>query len=251
MRTTIIPYAAVAADYKEVTEMQDTLDQTSRSQRFNTAHHKLADISPVIHEAINFKHEQPPWTAYGYVISQPLIAHSQGLRDSHVVQIPTFLMEDLMRCHAAWVTTNAFPPDLIKETVETWKSTKKGKDLTSLLDGEKKWFMRLEQMSPKDSPFGGKLPTTTFEDVVIKMCSSMRAWSSLQNERLDAQKEGRDDKIDLILNPWDPSMDGWGCEVIGLVLVWSRNGRCAFMSMVVARRKLRVFRKKSRVLKRR
>jgi hypothetical protein len=62
-------------------------------------------------------------------------------------------------------------------------------------------------MSPKDSPFGGKPPTTTSSDIILNICSSMRAWNSLQNEHLDAQQEGRDVRIDLILKPWDSSMD--------------------------------------------
>lgn len=103
------------------------------------------------------------------------------------------------------VTINKFPEKLLKETVKTWKSTKRGKKLLPLLDGEREWFIRLDQLSPKDSPFGGKLPTTTFSDIILRICSSMRAWNSLQNERLSAQQEGRDVRIDLILNPWDSS----------------------------------------------
>ena len=129
------------------------------------------------------------------------------MSESHVVRIPSFLYEDLMRCHAARVATNQFPPALVKETVEAWKSTKKGKEVMKILVGERKWFMRLDQMSPKDSPFGGKLPTTTLEHVVVKTCSSMRAWNCLQKEQADAASHNRDIKIELVLNPWDEKMD--------------------------------------------
>lgn len=62
-------------------------------------------------------------------------------------------------------------------------------------------------MSPKDSPFGGKEATRTLEALVKKICSSMRAWDSLQSARLDAEKQNAEIRIDLILNPWDASMD--------------------------------------------
>lgn len=207
MQIRIVDYALVAADHHEVKHLQDTSHPTSRSQRFNTAHHNRLDILPVISESPSFTHEQPPWTAYGYVLWQPLIARSQKMSESHIIQIPGFLYEDLMRCHAAWIATNQFPPKLINETVMAWQSTKRGKELMKVLDGEKRWFIRLDQMSPKDSPFGGKEPSSTFEDVIVKLCSSMRAWNCLQNERANAEAQKRELKIDLVLNPWDSEMD--------------------------------------------
>jgi hypothetical protein len=104
----LTPYAAVAADYKEVKEMQDTSHSTSRSQRFNTAHHTPEDILPVIHKTVNFKHDRLPWTAYGYVVWQPLIAHFQNLKDSRDIQTPSFLLENPMRCRAAWSQPTSF-----------------------------------------------------------------------------------------------------------------------------------------------
>lgn len=207
MQIRTIPYNMVAADAYEIKQLRDTSNPTSRSQRFNTARHIRTEILPIVPESASFVHEYPPWTAYGYALWQPLIAQSQGLSESHIVQIPGFLNEDLMRCHAAWAATNSFPEKLIEETVQTWKSTKKGRALLPILDGQRKWFIRLDQMSPKDSPFGGKEPSTTFEDVVRKICSSMRAWNCLQNEKAEAEQEGREMNIVLVLNPWDEGMD--------------------------------------------
>ncbi|KAF2439674.1 hypothetical protein P171DRAFT_436296 [Karstenula rhodostoma CBS 690.94] len=207
MHIRTISYTIVADDHDMVKHLQGTSNPTSRSQRFNTAHHERLDILPVVPESTKFTHEQPPWTAYGYVLWQPLIVQSQGISESHVVQIPGFLYEDLMRCHAAWIATSRFPADLIEETAQTWKNTRKGKAVLPILDGKRQWFIRLDQMSPKDSPFGGKEPSTTFEDVVIKISTSMRSWNCLQNERADAEREGREMKIELVLNPWDEGMD--------------------------------------------
>ena len=112
-----------------------------------------------------------------------------------------------MRCHAAWVATNNIPAKLVEETVELWKSTQRGKALLPILDGRKKLFIRLDQMSPKDSPFGGKEPSTTFGDVVTKICSSMRAWKCLQNGKADAGRERMEMRIGLVLSLWDGGMD--------------------------------------------
>ena len=207
MQIKIIDYALVAADYKEVKEVQDTSHPTSRSQRFNTAHHTRLDILAVVPESATFTHAEPPWTAYGYALWQPLIARSQVMTESHVIQIPGFLYEDLMRCHAAWVSTNRVPQKLVQETVEAWKSTRRGLQPMELLDGKKKWFIRLDQMSPKDSPFGGKEPSSTFEDVVVKLCSSMRACRCLEFEKQDSERKDRGLNILLVLNAWDEGMD--------------------------------------------
>ncbi len=61
-------------------------------------------------------------------------------------------------------------------------------------------------MSPKDSPLGGTLPSSTFEHVLAKICSSMRAHGCLEHEKADAAKQGRDMVLHLVLNPWDENM---------------------------------------------
>ena len=91
-----------------------------------------------------------------------------------------------MRCHSAWVATGRVHGAILSEVVDTLHATKAGKRLAALLDGERNWFIRLDQMSPKDSPMGGKLRLLTLEDVVKKLCSSMRAYGCLVREKEDA-----------------------------------------------------------------
>ncbi|KAF3007843.1 hypothetical protein E8E13_010752 [Curvularia kusanoi] len=190
----------------KVKHLQATSHATERSQNFNTAHHKRLEITSLVPESASFTHKAPPWTAYGYVLWQPLIARSQKMRDSQVVQIPSFLYDDLMRCHAAWLSTNTIAAALVSEVVDAWQSTRRGGELARLLDGDKKWFIRLDQMAPKDSPFGGKSPSTTMADVVIKLCSSMRAHGCLLEEQRNAGSEAREMKIDIVINTWDDGM---------------------------------------------
>lgn len=62
-------------------------------------------------------------------------------------------------------------------------------------------------MAPKDSLFGGRAPSTSLSDVVLKLSSSMRAWTSLQLSLADARLCDTDPQIHLVLNPWDEDMD--------------------------------------------
>jgi hypothetical protein len=64
-------------------------------------------------------------------------------------------------------------------------------------------------MSSKDSPLGGDLPSSTFADVITRVCSSMRAFGSKQNAKEEAEREGYDSgpNAQLILSPWNDEMD--------------------------------------------
>lgn len=112
-----------------------------------------------------------------------------------------------MRCHSSWFRTGAMGKEVLDDLIESWRSTTPGKQISQLFDGEKRWFIRLDQMSPKDSPLGGKLPCTTLEDVITKVCSSMRAYGCLQREMEDAKVCGRDVDVKIVVNRWDEEMD--------------------------------------------
>src|SRR5262245_39859999 len=119
MRVRIIPYADVAADAEEIKNRKDTSNSSLRSQRFCTGHHHLDEILPIVPQHGEFKPEVPPWAPYGYVLWQPLIARSQGMRegDSCIGRFPSFLWEDIMRCHSAWICKNHIPVPLLAEVV--------------------------------------------------------------------------------------------------------------------------------------
>jgi hypothetical protein len=202
-----VPYALVAADAAAIAAIQDSSNPFSRSQRFSTAHHHLHEITPVVPSNAHFTHSTPPWTPYRYTLWHPLIARSQNLTEYHEILLPSFLYEDLLRCYSAWVATNQIHKSLLNEVVDALQCTKSGKKLATLLDGKRKWFIRLDQMSPKDSPMDGKLPSSPCEEVITKICSSMRAYGCLTREFADAKKEDREMQIKLVLNPWNEGMD--------------------------------------------
>lgn len=207
MHLRTIPFSLVEADATTIAATQDTLHPSPRSQRFDTADHPLSAILSVVPETPAFKHAEPPWTAYAYMLWHPLIARSQAMPEHHSMLIPSFLHQDLLRCHSAWISSGRITPALLADVIADWTSTAAGKQLVPLLDGTRKWFIRLDQMSPKDSPLGGTLPSCTFEDVVSKICSSMRAYGCLQRKKDDAEKEGRGVQIKFVLHPWDEGMD--------------------------------------------
>ncbi|KAG9190515.1 hypothetical protein G6011_08603 [Alternaria panax] len=160
------------SDVAAIVAIQDSSNPSSRSQRFSTAHHRLDEITPVVPPNAHFTHEAPPSTPYGYTLWLPLIAKSQKVTD-------------------AWVATNRIHTSLLHEVVGMLQCTKPGKKLATLLDGNRKWFIRLDQMSPKNSPMGGKLPSSTPEQVITKICTSMRAYGCLAREFEDAKNENR------------------------------------------------------------
>jgi len=112
-----------------------------------------------------------------------------------------------MLLFSQWMTTGNIGWEALKDVIEAWTSTKSGKELAVKLDGKKKWFIRLDQMSPKDSTLIGNDPVSTFADVVVKICSSMRAHGCLQRAKQDADKADEAVSMQLILNPWDTSMN--------------------------------------------
>jgi hypothetical protein len=131
------------------------------------------------------------------------------MTNSHVLEMPSVLCDDLMLLHCSWQRLGYVPTYLVDPLIENLKFTKAGRQLESLLDGKQRWFIRLDQISPKDSPLGGNEPTITIQEVITKLASSSRAYRCLQQaENLEERPydENRQN-VQLILNPWNDKMD--------------------------------------------
>jgi hypothetical protein len=207
MQLRTVPFLEVEGDITATARInRDSSNLGSHTPRFNSSFHKLEEIAAAIPNTSNFTHSNPPWTAYGYTLWLPVIAKSQGLQDPQVFQIPSFLFEDLMRCHSSWVTCGKINQQILEEAAETWESCKSGTILKTLFNGTKEWFVRLDQMSPKDSPL---VPgaVRSIKDLVTKLASSMRAYGALHREAQEAIKQGRDITMTGVLNPWNGNMD--------------------------------------------
>ncbi|KAF1937552.1 hypothetical protein EJ02DRAFT_505929 [Clathrospora elynae] len=173
MKLRTISYSILASEYEATKAIPNSSSPSSRSQRFCIAQHHHAEILSVDPGTKTFKHEAPPWTAH------------------HVINIPSFLYEDLMHCHSAWYTCVRLHHSIPTDVVETCRSTKPGKQLGPLLNGTKKRFIRLDQMSPKD-----------FASLDLQR----RRYQDL-HDYARAKEQERDMVMPLVLNPWDETMD--------------------------------------------
>ncbi|EOA92154.1 uncharacterized protein SETTUDRAFT_153128 [Exserohilum turcica Et28A] len=207
-----IPYSLVAASSSASTnDLTDSSHPESPSHSFNTVRHTLSEILPVVPEnPPSFTHcASPTWKPYNYTFWHALIARSQGLQESqhHIIQLPGLLYQDLTRCYSSWLSSSRIRETSMREALETLASTRAGKDLAVLLDGRRKWFIRLDQMSPKDSAMRGALPASTPHQMLQMLCSSNRAYTCLLHEKEDAEAEGRDMSFKLVLNVWRDDMN--------------------------------------------
>lgn len=163
LKLLVVPASRIAEDNAAVKASQETANPLSRSRRFNTNKHKKAEVEEAIPDS-DPQHGNPPWMPYSYALLHSLIAESQGLANSYVLEMPSVLCDDLMLLHCSWMRSDLVPSYLQNPLVEDLKSTKTGQKLMSLLDGKQRWFIRLDQMSPKDSPLGGELQLTTIQE---------------------------------------------------------------------------------------
>jgi hypothetical protein len=207
MKLRIVSTSHIAED--SATMSQDSSNLLLRSKRFNTTHHSHDEIVKVVPEAPYFTHVLPPWTPYSYTIWRELVAKSQGLNNHHIFNVPSFICDDLMLLHSSWLRSSDISTAKVESVIENWSSSKSGKILAALLDGTQRWFIRLDQMSPKDSPLGGDLPSSTFVDIITKICSSMRAFGCMQSAKEDSERGGDESgpRLQLILNLWNDEMD--------------------------------------------
>ncbi|KAF2117653.1 hypothetical protein BDV96DRAFT_644004 [Lophiotrema nucula] len=205
MQIRIVPYELVANDI-EATHAAESAHDAEYKQAFNTCFHGLHEIEPLIPNTNIFQHASPPLGPYAYTLYLLLLAESQNLQDYHIIQIPTFLLEDLMLCHSSWVNTSNISDELLDDVAEAWLSCKSGRELEKCFDGKKEWFIRLDQNSPKDSPLV-RGSVRSLQEVIKKLCSSMRAYGSLHREVDEATQAGREVKVNMVLNPWNKNMD--------------------------------------------
>ncbi|KAF1921710.1 hypothetical protein BDU57DRAFT_489752 [Ampelomyces quisqualis] len=208
MKVRVIPISDIEEDKADVQSRSEGFNSEERSLRYNTASHAHTEIAKVVPET-SFVHATPPWSPYDYTSWQPLIAKSQGMKEYHCFAVPPSLYQDLLLLHSSWLRTDDMPESMVDDIVDDWTSTKSGKKLASIFIDEKKWFIRLDQMSPKDSPLGGQLPCSTFPDVISKICSSMRAYGCIKHAQELVERDGSSSgtKMNLILNPWNDAMD--------------------------------------------
>ncbi|KAF2178091.1 hypothetical protein K469DRAFT_803968 [Zopfia rhizophila CBS 207.26] len=167
--------------------------------------HVLHEISPLIPNSDHFQHAMPPWAPSSYSLWPPTITKSQNLQHHHAFRIPAFLFEVLMRCYSSWVNSGQVAQDLVKDMTDTWISLKSSKNIKRCFDGKREWFVRLDQMSPKDSALIPG-PTRSIKDVVRKLASGMKAYGVLHREADEAKVQKKEMVMHVMVNAWNASM---------------------------------------------
>ncbi|KAF2014425.1 hypothetical protein BU24DRAFT_481867 [Aaosphaeria arxii CBS 175.79] len=196
----VVPYSAILADTEEARNNEACV-ASRNATRYNTCMHLLDEIETQVPTTTTFEHRVPPWAPYRYTIWQPLIARSQQMSESHIFKIPSYLYEDLMKCHAHWIRYNALDEEQITEIAEMWESSKASSGICKLFEADsiKRWFFRLDRMSTKDSAFPDP-SVQSLHDIIKRICTSHRGCDSLKHELATSGT------MELILNPWDETI---------------------------------------------
>ena len=150
----------------------------------------------------HLSHYPPSVTTGHYEDWVELLAESQGFEEYHVINLPAYLCRSMLNMQTIWKLRGTLSQEEMNEIIELFpRKTTQGLDIDAALDGEKKWFMRLDLCRPKDG--AGKGPVTTMTELVHRLCTSMRARTEFETNLRE------EDKIPgmVFLVPFNPRMD--------------------------------------------
>ena len=170
-------------------------DQTTNPLKskplFNTQANSFSQINNLLP---TFSHVDPPRRLYNFLNFLPVITASRHTF-AHTTPVPNGVIPTLEELHAAYIFRGAVRHDLIVDVKEIWPALwERYPD-----SDERRFFMRLDESSPKDSPLIPG-PVTSAEEVVLKIISSRRAMEALR-----VLEAGQMESV--ILMPWDDGMD--------------------------------------------
>jgi len=86
-----------------------------------------------------------------------------------------------MRCHSSWVNYGKVNQQILEDATKTWESCKLGTALKNLFNETKEWFVRLNQISLKDSLLVSGA-VRSIKDLVTKLALSIRVYGPLHRE---------------------------------------------------------------------
>jgi hypothetical protein len=174
----ITPQALIATDSAAVAATQSFHATSSCSQRLNTADHTRSEITSVVPESENFKHQTPPWNPDNYTVWHSLVAKSQESTEYHCFTIPSFLYDDLMTYFSARMP-GGFASIVVGRHHRDTDFDQIQEKASSCLGWVTEMVRSPRSNISKDSPLGGTVPSSTLHDIVTKTCSSMRAYGCL------------------------------------------------------------------------
>ncbi|KAL1986589.1 hypothetical protein VTN96DRAFT_6167 [Rasamsonia emersonii] len=133
----------------------------------------------------------------------PLICSSQGISIYHVFEISRFLASEIAALYAVWYSRRQLDADALHDLKSLFpKATAAGIPTEEVFQGEKKWFLRVDYCSAKDSEAGHSI-VENVEDIIDRLYTSMRAVRAIR----DVLEEDPLEKPKIILMPFNPAMN--------------------------------------------
>lgn len=187
-------------------------DVMSNQSAYNSQAHSSEDIERALSTSptripSDVIHAWPPAEPYAYGRYADLVAESQGIPQGKRLNLtmPSFIARELLTLQASFLSTNNVSDARVVELAEDWQVSKAGRSVFyAAFSGGEKWFVRLNDASPKDSPT--KMPVSSAKQLVRMLATSMRARAEVERQ----VDEGRSEII-VFLRPWDEDM-GSGIE---------------------------------------
>ena len=192
---TVLPFSAVISD----------------QSAYNSQAHTAEDISTAVSKSLvrlppDVVYAWPPPEPYAYGLYANLVAESQRIPPDKRLDLamPSFIARELLTLQASFLATNHVSDTRVAEVAEDWQDSRTCRSTfgSAFADGAK-WFVRLDDASPKDSPT--RMPVTSAKQLVRMLATSMRARAEVERKLEDGRE------IIVFLRLWDGAM-GSGIE---------------------------------------
>lgn len=196
----VIPYRQVESALEEA---RINFEETDR---FNTRHHSYEEISSIIPETTELRHVKPDLVPGFFKHWVSLIMSSQGVRDKewHVFEFPRFLMGEITDSCSVWCARGGLNYEIVKDLIELFpKKTRGGVPTEEVFKEQRKWFLRFDFCSAKDSAARSSV-VQTVADIINRACTSLRVAQSLR-DMLDDERDPFQ-KANVFLVPFNPAM---------------------------------------------
>ncbi|THY05475.1 hypothetical protein D6D01_09998 [Aureobasidium pullulans] len=145
---------------------------------------------------------EPPRGIYSFSHFSALVQRSQSLEKNNICTavLPISLAEEIISAQTSYLITGNISATTLEDIKQAFLTSKSLASLVTKLQSGKKWFVRMDDCSPKDSE-KQNLPISSISELILCLSTSNRA-------RGDFEAHIQDNKhIHLFLHPWDVTMN--------------------------------------------
>jgi hypothetical protein len=197
-KITLVPRSQIQ---KAITEARS---QWKETDRFNTIHHTREEIAAVVPEDDKFQHAMPSFYPAALIRHWiPLICSSQGHSTWHLLEVSRSWAHEIADLYPIWCAGRELRPETCQDLKALFpETTTAGIPTEEVFQAGKKWFLRVDYCSAKDSQARNSI-VESVEDVIDRLYTSMRAVRAL----LDILEEEPSEKPKIFLLPFNPHMN--------------------------------------------